>query len=148
MHGFQMYEAPLNFVSPPCHFVPTVFLMGELWSFIPNHVRVKLLLQWCPTAWHTADSYTLAHIWPLKENLNCWRVIFWPLLFVFWQCQQCVADKVAPLSQPTKIWNWRITVSPNRVAVLSIAILRHFSIPLTLATLQEMFLHCRCKDFL
>lgn len=47
-----------------------------------------------------AHSY---YIWPLKENLNCRGVIFWPPLFVFWQCQHCVADKVDPLSLPAKI---------------------------------------------
>lgn len=70
----------------------------------------------CTHAPIPAHSY---YIWTLKGNLNWLRVIFWPLLFVFfWQCQQCVADKDDPLSLPAKIWNWRIIIGAAKVARL------------------------------
>lgn len=77
------------------------------------------------------------HIWPLKENLNCRRVIFWPSVFVFWQYQRHVADSAALLSHSAKIWNWRIIVSPRRVAVLSSSV--DFSIPLTFVSAKGKF---------
>lgn len=77
------------------------------------------------------------HIWPLKGNLNCRKVIFWPSVFVFWQYQQRVADSAAPLSHSAKIWNWRIIVSPRRVAVLSSSV--DFSSPLTFVSAEGKF---------
>lgn len=60
---------------------------------------------------------------PWRKILIAGEWSFDRLSLFFWQCRQCVADKVDPLSHPAKIWNWRIIVSPSRVAVLSTAIL-------------------------
>lgn len=106
--------------------MPTSFLTGELWSLIPSHVRIKY---YYTGASQHAARHTLTHLLthitfdPWRKILIAGEWSFDRLSLFFWQCQQCVADRVAPLSHPAKIWNWRIIVSPSRVVVLSTAIL-------------------------
>lgn len=119
------FFVPLNFLLLSCHFMPTFFLMGELWSLIPSHVRLK---DYCNGAFQQDTWHTLTHLLtyitfdPWRKILIAGEWSFDRLSLFFWQCQQWMADRVAPVIMP-KIWNWRIIVSPSRVFVLSTAIL-------------------------
>ena len=76
-------------------------------------------------------TYLLSHntFDPWMRILIAGEWSFDRLSLFFCRCRQCVADKVAPLSQPAKIWNWRIIVSPSRVAALFAAIFHGFQHP-------------------